>query len=41
MTRAIRNLDGGAEKDLDIVFILIGYANHDPAKSPPAAPDGN
>ena len=40
MTRAIRNLDGGAEKDLDIVFILIGYANHDPAKPPPAPPTG-
>jgi hypothetical protein len=35
MTRAIRNLPGGAEKDLDIVFILIGYADHDPAKPPP------
>jgi hypothetical protein len=40
MTRAIRNLDGGGEKDLDIVFILIGYANHDPAKSPPAPATG-
>jgi hypothetical protein len=36
MTRAIRNLDGGGEKDLDIVFILIGYDNQDPdpAKRP-------
>jgi hypothetical protein len=38
MTRAIRNLPGGGDKDLDIVFILIGYANHDPAKpAPPPA----
>jgi hypothetical protein len=34
-TRAIRNLEGGGEKDLDIVFILIGYDDHDPAKRPP------
>ena len=40
MTRAIRNLPGGGEKDLDIVFILIGYASHDPAKSPPLPPTG-
>ena len=40
MTRAIRNLEGGGEKDLDIVFILIGYADHDPAKPPPMAPTG-
>ena len=40
MTRAIRNLDGGGEKDLDIVFILIGYADHDPAKPPPLPPTG-
>ena len=38
MTRAIRNLPGGGDKDLDIVFILIGYASHDPAKpAPPPA----
>ena len=30
MTRAIRNLGGGDEKDLDIVFILIGYDNRKP-----------
>lgn len=35
MTRAIRNLPGGGDKDLDIVFLLIGYANHDPGKPPP------
>ena len=39
MTRAIRNLPGGGDKDLDIVFILIGYATHDPdpekAQPPP------
>ncbi len=35
MTRAIRTLPGGGDKDLDIVFILIGYASHDPAKAPP------
>jgi hypothetical protein len=35
MTRAIRNLPGGGDKDLDIVFILIGHASHDPAKPPP------
>ena len=40
MTRAIRNLEGGGEKDLDIVFILIGYDNHDPAKPPPPPPTG-
>ncbi|HEY6518184.1 MAG TPA: hypothetical protein VIZ19_02300 [Roseiarcus sp.] len=40
MTRAIRNLDGGGEKDLDIVFILIGYADHDPSKLPPLPPTG-
>ena len=40
MTRAIRNLPGGGEKDLDIVFILIGYANHDPTKPPPPPPTG-
>jgi hypothetical protein len=34
MTRAIRNLDGGGEKDLDTVFILIGYPNHDPRSRP-------
>jgi hypothetical protein len=38
MTRAIRNLEGGGEKDLDIVFILIGYDDHDPAKRPPLPP---
>jgi hypothetical protein len=40
MTRAIRNLEGGGEKDLDIVFILIGYDDHDPAKRPPLPPTG-
>jgi hypothetical protein len=40
MTRAIRNLEGGGEKDLGIVFILIGYADHDPAKPPPLPPTG-
>ena len=35
MTRAIRNLPQGGDKDLDIVFILIGYASHDPAKPAP------
>ena len=42
MTRAIRNLAGGGEKDLDIVFILIGYATHDPdpGKPPPSQPTG-
>jgi hypothetical protein len=40
MTRAIRNLDGGGEKDLDIVFILIGYDDHDPAKRPPLPKTG-
>ena len=35
MTRAIRNLAGGGANDLDIVFILIGYADHDPAKPAP------
>ena len=40
MTRAIRNPRGGGEKDLDIVFILIGYADHDPAKPPPLPPTG-
>ncbi|MGB7974243.1 MAG: hypothetical protein WCF81_07790 [Roseiarcus sp.] len=40
MTRAIRNLDGGGEKDLDIVFILIGYDDHDPAKRAPLPPTG-
>ena len=40
MTRAIRNLPGGGDKDLDIVFILIGYANHDPTKPPPPPPTG-
>jgi hypothetical protein len=36
MTRAIRNLPGGGDKDLDIVFILIGYDNQnpDPKKRP-------
>jgi hypothetical protein len=38
MTRAIRNLEGAGEKDLDIVFILIGYDDHDPAKRPPLPP---
>jgi hypothetical protein len=40
MTRAIRNLDGGGEKDLDIIFILIGFADHDPATPPPLPPTG-
>jgi hypothetical protein len=40
MTRAIRNLPGGADEDLDIVFILIGYSNHDPAKPPPPPATG-
>jgi hypothetical protein len=40
MTRAIRNLEGGGEKDLDIVFILIGYADHDLGKPPPLPPTG-
>ena len=40
MTRAIRNLPGGGENDLDIVFILIGYDDHDPAKRPPLPPTG-
>ncbi len=40
MTRAIRNLPGGGEKDLDIVFILIGYASHDPANPPPPPATG-
>ena len=40
MTRAIRNLPGGGDKDLDIVFILIGYANHDPSKAPPPPATG-
>src|SRR3984957_19460000 len=40
MTRAIRNLDGGGEKDLDIVFILIGFADHDPANPRPLPPAG-
>jgi hypothetical protein len=34
MTRAIRNLPGGGEKDLEIIFILIGYDDHDPSKPP-------
>jgi hypothetical protein len=40
MTRAIRNLPGGGADVLDIVFILIGYDNHDPAKAPPPPPTG-
>ena len=40
MTRAIRALPGGGEKDLDIVFVLIGYADHDPAGPPPLPPTG-
>lgn len=40
MTRAIRNLPGGGEKDLNIIFILIGYASHDPAKPPPQPATG-
>jgi hypothetical protein len=40
MTRAIRNLPGGGDDVLDIVFILIGYDNHDPAKAPPPPPTG-
>ena len=40
MTRAIRALPGGGERDLDIVFVLIGYADHDPAGPPPLPPTG-
>jgi hypothetical protein len=40
MTRVIRNLEGGGEKDLDVVFILIGYDDHDPAKRPPQPSTG-
>jgi hypothetical protein len=40
MTRAIRNLPGAGQSDLDIVFILIGYDDHDPAKRPPLPPTG-
>jgi hypothetical protein len=38
MTRSIRNLKGGGENELNIVFVLIGYADHDPSQPPPPPP---
>jgi len=38
--RAIRSLPGGSPDKLEIVFVLIGYTDHDPAQTPPPPSTG-